>query len=254
MAPSNVIEAIDRNEYARRQERRFLVSEEVSRLALRAAAAHLDIAHDDRPYQWSTTTYCDTYDWSIYRAAEAGAALRLRFREYHRTRPREILSGPRAWIELKDDDEETSRKERFAVSPTTIPAFLRGEPILPTLANGLSTQARSLVAAGAHPVVVTQYNRIAYLAAGDVLRVTADHNLMYFAVAWATPDERAVPARLGPVLAIESDVILELKWLENLPVWASDLLDWLQEHAPDRRPSKFIVAMRHLLGRHEVPA
>lgn len=254
MTASNVIEAIDRNEYARRQERRFLVSEEVSRLALRSAAAHLGIARDDRPYQWSTTTYCDTYDWSVYRAAESGAALRLRFREYHRTRPRKILSGPRAWIELKEDDEDTSRKERFAVAPSAIPAFLRGEPILPSLANGLSAQAHSLVAAGARPVVVTQYNRIAYLAPGDVLRVTADHNLMYFAVPWATNDESAVPSPLGPVLAIESNVILELKWLEDLPAWASDLLDWLQEHAPDRRPSKFIVAMRHLLGRHEMPA
>ena len=69
-----------------RHEDRFIASEELARLAMRTAGSHLQLAHDDRPYQWSTTAYCDTYDWAIFCAAEAGQALRLRFREYHRTR------------------------------------------------------------------------------------------------------------------------------------------------------------------------
>ena len=245
------IQSIDRKEFEPRSEHRFLVAEEVARLAMRTAASHLDVSRDDRPYQWSTTTYCDTYDWSVYRAAETGKALRLRVREYDRTRPSEVFGGERVWIELKDDRDDTSRKERFAVSPRVIPAFLRGEPVLPAEADDLMVGARDLVAKSAHPVVVTQYNRLAYAAPRDVIRITADHNLMYVAVAWDSNDDDAVPRALGPVLARESDVIMEMKWFEDLPGWASDLLKWLRERSPERRASKFVVAMRHLLGRAE---
>ena len=248
------VESVDRKEFAPRMEHRFLVSEEIARLALRTAASHLDISRDDRPYQWSTTTYCDTYDWSIYRAAEKGQALRLRLREYDRTRPREALGGNPVWIELKDDNEEMSRKERFAVSPTTVPAFLRGEDVLPNEADDLVEGARDLLRRGARPVVVTQYNRLAYAAARDVIRITADHNLMYIALPWDSNQDGAVPRKLGPVLAREADVILEMKWVETLPDWAADLLAWLRQSSPDRRPSKFVVAMRHLLGTSQVRA
>ncbi len=251
---ASTIQSIDRKEFAPRSEHRFLVTEEVARLAMRTAASHLDIARDDLPYQWSTTTYCDTYDWAIYRAAETGHALRLRVREYDRSRPAKVLGGSRAWIELKDDREEMSRKERFAVSPKVIPAFLRGEPVLPAEADDLVATARLLLQRGARPVVVTQYNRIAYAAPRDVTRISADHNLMYIALPWDRSEDDVVPRTLGPVLARESDVILELKWSEEPPDWATDLLNWLRHDSPDRRPSKFVVAMRHLLGRSEVRA
>ena len=42
-----------------RKEHRFLVNEAVARLALRTAATYLPLDRDDRPYQWSTTTYFD---------------------------------------------------------------------------------------------------------------------------------------------------------------------------------------------------
>ncbi len=246
---SAAVQSVDRKEFAPRFEYRFLVTEEVARLAMRTAASHLSIARDDRPYQWCTTTYCDTYDWAVYRAAETGQALRLRVREYDRSRPGEVFRGARAWIELKDDHEEISRKERFAVSPRVIPAFLRGEAVLPTEADDLVIAAGELLRRGVRPVVVTQYNRIAYAAPHDIVRVTADHNLMYLALPWDSNDDGAVPRTLGPVLAHESDVILELKWTQDPPVWATDLLKWLRHHSPDRRPSKFVVATRHLLGK-----
>ncbi len=231
-----------------RREDRFIASEELARLVLRTAGSHLDLARDDRPYQWSTTTYCDTYDWSIYHAAEAGQALRLRFREYHRTRPDEAFTSARLWLELKEDKIDTSRKERFEISGDVVPAFLRGETALTEASQALGRKAEELVRSGAHPVVVTQYNRLAYAAPEDKIRITADHNLIYLAVPWTTNADDAVPVRIGPILARETDVIMEMKWFGELPSWAEELHGYLRQRAPADRPSKFVVAMRHLLG------
>ncbi len=231
-----------------RHEERFIASEELARLAMRTAGSHLQLAQDDRPYQWSTTAYCDTYDWQIFRAAQAGQALRLRFREYHRTRPDEAFTSARVWLELKEDTEDMSRKERFEIAGDAVPAFLRGETDLTDVSVGLGKKAAELVADGAHPVVVTQYNRLAYAATGDQIRITADHNLIYLAVPWTTNSDDAVPIRIGPILARETDVVIEMKWFGQLPNWAQELHGYLRERAPTDRPSKFVVGMRHLLG------
>jgi hypothetical protein len=231
-----------------RREDRFIASEELARLVMRTAGSHLQLTRDDRPYQWSTTAYCDTYDWQIFRAAEAGQALRLRFREYHRTRPEEAFTSARLWLELKEDTIDTSRKERFEIAGDVVPAFLRGETALTEASQALGRKAEELIAAGAHPVVVTQYNRLAYAAPDDRIRITADHNLIYLAVPWTTNADDAVPVRIGPILARETDVIMEMKWFGELPAWAEELHGYLRERAPADRPSKFVVAMRHLLG------
>lgn len=244
----NLVKAMQRETTERREERRFLLTEETARLALRTVGAHISLTREDSPYQWSTTVYCDTYDWRAFRAAEGGESLQLRFREYHRTRPDRVLSAARTWIELKDDSNASSFKERFAVAGKYIPAFLRGEPILPQEENGLLAQGREFVAAGARPVVVTQYNRTAYSGPRDRIRITADHNLMYLAIPWASNADGSVPCRIGPVLAREPSVILEVKWFEEPPDWAARLLEWVQQSARESRPSKFVVAMRHLLG------
>ena len=76
-----------------RKEHRFLVNEAVARLALRTAGTYLPLDREDRPYQWSTTTYCDTYDWHVLRAEKLGNATQLRLREYHRTRPSDAMSA-----------------------------------------------------------------------------------------------------------------------------------------------------------------
>ncbi|HEY8656416.1 MAG TPA: VTC domain-containing protein [Candidatus Limnocylindria bacterium] len=235
-------------ESAPRHEERFIASEELARLVMRTAGSHLQLARDDRPYQWSTTAYCDTYDWQVYRAAELGAALRLRFREYHRTRPEDAFTSARLWLELKEDVDDTSRKERFEIAGDLVPAFLRGEEILPEGTDGLAVRARELVRSGARPVVVTQYNRLAYAGPEDRIRVTADHNLIYLAVPWTSNDDEAIPSRMGPILARETDVVIEMKWFDALPSWAQELHGYLRQRAPGDRPSKFVVGMRHLLG------
>lgn len=233
----------------RRHEHRFEVSESIARLVLRTTANNLPLSRDDRPYQWSTTTYCDTVDWSIYRAAQKGSAMQLRIREYHRTRPGHVLNPGTAWIEFKDDEDDTSLKERFGVSMDVARSFLRGSPSLPDLDHGLAERASRLLKQGARPVVVTQYNRLAYNSPDSSLRITADHNLMYFALPWtARTDDDDDPSPLGSLLAMEPDVIVEMKWYGELPHWAVDLHQYLKENTKEDRPSKFIIAMRWLLG------
>lgn len=233
---------------ARRFEHRFLVNESVARLALRTSGTYLPLDRDDRPYQWSTTAYLDSYDWRIFRSAEAGQALQLRVREYHRTRPNEILAGSSVYLEMKDDSASTSFKERYEVPTMSLPAYLRGEQKLPRDTNGLVVRAEGLITAGIRPVVVTQYNRIAYAAPDGTMRITADHNLMYLAVAWVTTETSSMPCRIGPVIAREPGVIIEVKWFRELPRWADELYSYIRDHMVNERPSKFVVAMRHLLG------
>src|ERR1700716_2859357 len=146
----------------RRHEHRFQVSESIARLVMRTTANNLPLSRDDRPYQWSTTTYCDTVNWSIYRAAEKGSAMQLRIREYHRTRPRQVLNPGTAWIEFKDDEGDTSLKERFGLPVDVAGWFLRGKAPPAQPDHGLAERASLLLREGARPVAVTQYNRLAY--------------------------------------------------------------------------------------------
>jgi VTC domain len=234
----------------RRHEHRFQVTENIARLVMRTTANNLPLSRDDRPYQWSSTTYCDTLDWAIYRAAETGSAMQLRIREYHRTRPLEVMSPGTAWIEFKDDEQDTSLKERFGVPMDLARAFVRGDPRLLDLDHGLAQRASRLLKAGARPVVVTQYNRLAYSALDSSLRITADHNLMYFTLPWESGGDPEEPAPLGTLLAMEPNVIVEMKWYGDLPHWAVDLHQYLKENTKEERPSKFIVAIRWLLGQN----
>ena len=72
---------------------------------------------------------------------------------------------------------------------------------------------------------------------------------MYFALPWETRDDGDTePSPLGSLLAMEPDVIVEMKWYGELPHWAVDLHAYLRESTREERPSKFIVAMRWLLG------
>src|SRR3981081_2379258 len=139
--------------------------------------------------------------------------MQLRIREYHRTRPREVLNPGTAWIEFKDDEQDTSLKERFGVSMDVARSFLRGEAALPEQDHGLAERAAGLLRDGARPVAVTQYNRLAYNPLDSSLRITADHNLMYFALPWETRnDGDAEPYPLGSLLDMEPAVIADGKW------------------------------------------
>jgi hypothetical protein len=237
-----------------RKEHRFLVNEAVARLALRTAGTYLPLDREDRPYQWSTTTYCDTYDWQVLRAEKSGHATQLRLREYHRTRPNEVFAGESLFVEMKDDSPDAGLKERFVVPTREIMSYLRGERTIEAGPNTLVPRMHQLVKVGVRPVVVTQYNRIAYSAPDGTVRITADHNLMYLAIPWQANTDDAIPSRVGPVIEREPGVIIEVKWFDQLPHWADELYGYIREHMVNERPSKYVVAMRHLLGETEASA
>jgi len=83
------------------------------------------------------------------------------------------------------------------------------------------------------------------------VRITADHNLMYLAIPWEANTDDSVPSRLGPVLGREPGVIIEVKWFDKLPHWADELYGYIREHMVNERPSKYVIAMRHLFGEME---
>ena len=120
-----------------RKEHRFLVNEAVARLALRTAGTYLPLDREDRPYQWSTTTYCDTYDWKVLRAEKEGHATQLRLREYHRTRPDEAFGSEALYLEMKDDSPDASTKERYLVQTHDVMSYLRGERHIETSSSQL---------------------------------------------------------------------------------------------------------------------
>jgi hypothetical protein len=237
-----------------RKEHRFMVNEAVARLALRTAGTYLPLDREDRPYQWSTTTYCDTYDWQILKAEKTGHATQIRLREYHRTRPNDVFAGEQIFLEMKDDSPDAGMKERYVVPTRDVPSYLRGDRKLAEEGNTLVPRMDALVKLGVRPVVVTQYNRIAYTASDASVRITADHNLMYLAIPWQANTDESIPCRLGPVIEREPGVIIEVKWFEKLPHWADELYSYIREHMVNERPSKYVVAMNHLLGEQEQPA
>jgi len=133
-------------------------------------------------------------------------------------------------------------------------SYLRGERHIETSSSQLVPRMKDLVQIGVRPVVVTQYNRIAYSAPDGTVRITADHNLMYLAIPWQANSDDAIPARIGPVIEREPGVIIEVKWFDALPHWADELYGYVREHMVNERPSKYVVAMRHLLGEQEQSA
>ncbi len=233
-----------------RMEMRFLVPHEMAREADRSARANLKLGDVEADAPWYTTTYCDTADHRIYRAAERGTGSLLRLREYHSRRPECALLSRRIWIEWKDEGHERSRKQRLIVRPADVGPFLRGDSAT-TGRIELGHGARALFADGLRPVVVTQCRRVAYSSRRDDVRITFDHDLTYYA-----PEDAAgvdpTPCSLGPILAREPDIVVELKWQRTIPGWLAGLLAELRHSAADR-PPKYVVAMRHLLShpRHE---
>lgn len=234
-----------------RKEHRFLVNEAVARLALRTAGTYLPLDREDRPYQWSTTVYCDTYDWQVLKSEKDGNATQLRFREYHRTRPNEALASEHLFLEMKYDAPGAAMKERYLVPTTELMAYLRGERSITANSDALAQSMSTLITKGMRPVVVTQYNRIAYSSPDGTVRITADHNLMYLAIPWQANTDDAIPTKLGPVIGREPAVVIEVKWFESLPHWADELYGYIREHMVNERPSKYVIAMRHLLGEAE---
>jgi len=219
---------VDRRDTAKRNELRFLVAEEDARRALGVAARELRRL-DERP--WYTTTYCDTPDRSVYRAALAHDGVMLRIREYADARPERILGGPLVWIEWKRETASESQKWRFVTTPDQVRATLRGD------GRAFAGWPRDI-----EPVVVTQCRREAYESRRGEVRVTADREVAYRRVS-ANGDK----SLLGPAIGQEEGVLVEVKWLDTLPEWTERLIHELRDRSAEY-PAKFLVAMHHLLS------
>src|SRR5438552_11367074 len=110
---------ISRNTVAPRREYRFLLDDRHSAEAAEVVRWHCRLSDQDYFTPWRITTYWDTPSLSIYRVAEAGSSLCLRFREYHADCPNEILTSANIWVELKES-AETSRKQRANIAASDV--------------------------------------------------------------------------------------------------------------------------------------
>lgn len=224
----------ERRDTAKRNELRFLVGNEDADRALTIAARELRGSAEANP--WYTTTYCDTPDLSIYRAALARDGVMFRIREYASERPDGIFNSPRIWIEWKRETVIESRKWRFVITPEQVAATLRHD------GPGFAGWPRELA-----PVVVTQCRREAYESRRGEVRVTADREVTYRAVA-----RNGSGPLLGPPVGHEEGVLVEVKWLDALPAWAERLIEDLRLRSGEY-PAKFLVAMHHLLSGGGLP-
>ncbi len=235
---------IDRRGTGPRSEVRFFAGQRMAATARGLAEANLQLTDSETP--WYTTTYCDTSDRALYHEAVGGTGSLLRLREYHDRRPEQALASQRIWVEWKDEARERSQKQRLIIRPVDVGPFLRGEP----LDSGdlqVALQHKNLFASGLRPVVITQCRRVAYASRRDEVRISFDHDLTYYTPEPAS-DVGFVPCSLGPIVGREAGFIVEVKWQAELPDWATALLDTLHREGEDR-PSKFVVAMNHLLSR-----
>ena len=232
--------------FPERGERRFLIDEKMARLALAILSRHLDLTTEERSAHWLTTVYCDGPDWRIFRAAEAGRGVRMRFREYHTYRPEAVFAGSYTWLEFKPSAQFTG-KTRYELPSRAVPALMRGDVRLLGDPGKAEEDLARLLAAGVRPVFATQYHRAAYAASEDAVRITLDRELCYRTIpGWDLQEHRAVPSPLGPAFATDFGVVVEMKWLRELPRWAVTVAEFLRTYAMGEREPKFLVGTRHL--------
>ena len=237
---------VRREIFPERGERRFLIDEKMARLVLAILRRHLDLTVEARSAPWVTTVYCDAPDWRLFRAAKAGTGVRMRFREYHAHRPEAAFSGSQTWLEFKPVAEFTG-KTRYELPTRAIPALMRGDVRLLGHPGEPEEDLARLLAANVQPVFATLYHRAAYAASEDAVRITADRELCYHTLPlWDLRERQVVPSLLGPAFATDFGVVIEMKWLRELPRWAVTVAEFLRTYSLGEREAKFIVGTRHL--------
>jgi hypothetical protein len=228
-----------------RLEYRFLADDRVARWVVEVVRQRCTPADEEYFAPWRTTTYCDTPDFSIYEAAEAGSPVCMRFREYHPSRPDHVLTSPNVWFELKEDGGR-GRKERVLVASQDALALLSGAKDMPDAPRALRKRTADWVKHGARPVLVTRYRRLAYEGIDEPVRVTVDRDLSYLAVDWDAEKALESGCAVGPAVGAERGALIEIKCTETFPAWANELIVALKRRAALDRPSKFLVGMRYL--------
>lgn len=217
-------------------------------------------------HHYTTTVYFDTAGLDFFRKARAGGQhVKLRAREYYDVLPLEELVtdagdllryAPLLWLELKSRDGDLSGKRRIGVPKRRLMALLDsvsiddelraiqrqahggdGEAALGELVRFLERLGKPL-----RPSAAVNYRRAAYQDPAGSLRLTVDDELAFYApreALWASesPLTRAV---LGPPVAVEPRLVVEVKHLGMLPSWLPEALTAMGAERTDF--SKFAAA------------
>jgi hypothetical protein len=169
--------------------------------------------------------YLDSPSFDLYRETADGVKnrfkLRMRFYDVNPSAP--------VFLEIKSRTTESIRKLRATVSKPAAEALLRGERLSPL--DLLNASDKSILALeefnrrtsrlSAHGRAFVSYQREAYVALeADGVRITFDRHIR--GVPYDSLYGLNMPAVAAPVFP--DQVVLELKYSMQLPIWARDLV------------------------------
>ncbi len=185
--------------------------------------------HETRSYG-VTTTYLDRRDGSLSRTAVETPfqCMKIRLREYW-------LDGSALWVEIKVRSWAWTRKMRFRIGKTAVPALLAGEPVYPLPLEDASPAAlHDLNKAYRHlrdhpdPRFVllgcVTARRTTYAFADEPVRFSLDQDISYYAPppALYASGAGALPEQLGRPIERLPHAILELKDGGRSPQWCQN--------------------------------
>lgn len=214
--------------------------------------------------QFATSVYFDTPSHTHLRAAlsHPEQAVKLRAREYYDLQPtlaelatdasQIVREQSDVWFELKERDHGRSRKLRFRLPKREVRAFFRREhPAFEHSAEGELCAIVAYLRALAEPLLpscIVNYQRIALQDRAGQLRVTVDLDVGFYAAPgglWAEP-RTLVRGTFGAPVAVERNVLLEVKSHGPAPAWLESLL--AAQRARASSYSKFVAAARAVHG------
>lgn len=212
-----------------RSEHKYLISEGTAQAMRGFVATYLALdeympPNDPDGYQVHSL-YLDSPTYELYRETACGVKNRykLRMRFYD-----ENPSSP-VFLEIKSRTTESIRKMRAIVSKTSAEALLNGERL--NQADLKNPNEKSILALeefnrrvgrlSASGRAFVSYQREAYVALeADGIRITFDRHIR--GVQFDTLFGMRMPA--GEVTVFPGQVVLEIKYTNQLPSWSQDLI------------------------------
>jgi hypothetical protein len=247
---------------ADREETKYLVAQQQRRALVAALNQGLPQHHHrgeganrlPGPEHFVTTVYFDTPTLAHFHAArqDGGHHVKLRAKEYYDVHPSlaelatddsEVLHrSPFVWLELKRRAGNRSQKQRVRIERGAVTAWLSGQA---RAAGEEAAAIRAYCESLSEPLAacsVVNYRRSSWQSADDVLRVTIDTDLAFFA---SLPEIWTVPSlsrtTLGRPRHRESNLLVEVKTRGGaLPSWLEQAL--LEARAKPVAYSKFVRA------------
>lgn len=149
---------------------KFLLDEAQAREVENRLAAHmtLDPNADANGNYHISTLYCDTPNLDVYHRRGRHRLSKFRIRRYG--------ESTRIYLELKSKKKQEVRKRRTSIDLDRLDDLVQDRP---GASLGAMSYGRQLRRAGAVPVVLIEYDRVAYFAPGanGTLRLTFDRQI-----------------------------------------------------------------------------